>query len=340
MIRQSATSRNLLIIHQGALGDFVLTFPAILKLKKKFSRIDALCQGKLGNMAVSLNIIDKFFPLEAARFASLYSDSVDPRVKSILNLYHKIIVFSNSEKLEHTINEITGNKAVRIVPRPDINQKIHVTEYTASSLVKFNLLEKTDYDSILLPSLNTDRRDSLFDSKKIILHPGSGSIKKNWHVSNFVKICDRLKLCCMKPEFVTGTAEHFLLKDISKHGNQIHMISDLTELAFMLKKAGGFIGNDSGVTHLAAFLGLPTIAVFGPSDPDRWKPSGRAVKVVRPDLDCCPCFETGKKICDKMECFEKTTPEIVIREINRLLKEATWQDMHDRNSCKRKAELQ
>ncbi len=319
-----ATSKNLLIIHQGALGDFVLTFPAILKLRKKFIQIDALCQGKLGNMAVALNIIDKFFPLEAACFASLYSDSVDPRVNSIMNLYHKIIVFSNSEKLEQVINDITGNKAVRIGPRPDIRQKIHVTEYTAFNLVKLNLLEKTDYDSILLPDintgLNTDRRDSLYDPKKIILHPGSGSMKKNWHVSNFVKICDRLKSCCMKPEFVTGPAEHFLIKDIPKHDNQIHMISDLTELAFLLKKAGGFIGNDSGVTHLAAFLGLPTTAVFGPSDPDRWKPLGRAVKIVRPDLDCCPCFETGKNICDKMECFEKTTPEIVIREFNRLQK--------------------
>ncbi|MCP4108292.1 MAG: glycosyltransferase family 9 protein [Desulfobacteraceae bacterium] len=311
--------KNLLIIHQGALGDFVLTAPAILKLKKKFSRTDALCQGKLGNMAVFLNIIDKFFPLEAACFASLYSDSVDPRVKSILNLYHKIIIFSNSEKLEHVINETTGNKSVRIRPRPDIKQKIHVTEYTASNLLRFGLIEKSDYNSILMPSSYTDRRDSLFDPKKIILHPGSGSMKKNWHVSNFVKICDKLKSYQMEPEFVAGPAEHFLIRDIPKNGNQIHIISDLAELVLLLKKAGGFIGNDSGVTHLAAFLGLPTVSVFGPSDPDRWKPAGRAVKIVRPDLDCCPCFETGKNVCDKMECLEKTTPEIVVGEFDKLL---------------------
>jgi ADP-heptose:LPS heptosyltransferase len=86
----------------------------------------------------------------------------------------------------------------------------------------------------------------------------------------------------------------------------------LTELAGRLKAGGGFIGNDSGVSHLAAFIGLPTVAVFGPSDPEIWKPMGRAVKVVRSDLECSPCFETKTVGCEEIECFNRITPETVL----------------------------
>ena len=60
---RSMTNASLLIIHQGALGDVVLTFPAIIALRQKFSRIDILCQGQLGNLAVKLGLIDKKYPL-------------------------------------------------------------------------------------------------------------------------------------------------------------------------------------------------------------------------------------------------------------------------------------
>ncbi len=303
---------NLLIIHQGALGDFVLTFPAILRLKRIFSQIHALCQDKLGKMACALNIIDKHYPLEAGTFASLYSDSPDSGVRNILQSYNKIIIFSNSEQLGHMTNIITGNKAVRIPPRPDICQKIHVADYITENVARSDLPGQ-DYN---LPVLHTDRRDRNHDPDKIFLHPGSGSTKKNWPVSNFMKTCDILKSKGMKPEFISGPAEDFLVKELSKQENHIHAVSDLNELVCLLKKAGGFIGNDSGVTHVAAFLGLPTIAVFGPSDPDRWKPVGQRVKVIRPDLDCSPCFETDKDKCGNMECFDKTMPEMVVRELD------------------------
>ena len=80
----------------------------------------------------------------------------------------------------------------------------------------------------------------------------------------------------------------------------------------MLKESEGFIGNDSGISHLAAFTGVPTVVIFGPSSPKRWKPFGRSVEAVRPETDCSPCFETGKADCREMKCLEGTTPDMVI----------------------------
>ena len=79
--------QRLLIIHQGSLGDFVLTFPAIALLKKQACCIDAICEGRLGKLACGFNLIDRWFPFEAASFASLYSDVIDPAAKKILRSY-------------------------------------------------------------------------------------------------------------------------------------------------------------------------------------------------------------------------------------------------------------
>ena len=71
------STANLLIIHQGALGDFILTFPAILRLQAYAGRIDVLCQGQLGKLAQILGVVNNAHPLEAACFASLFSDQTD-----------------------------------------------------------------------------------------------------------------------------------------------------------------------------------------------------------------------------------------------------------------------
>ena len=119
----------------------------------------------------------------------------------------------------------------------------------------------------------------------------------------------------MNPEIILGPAEHNLSEIFVRNlpaGSKIHMLTDLLNLMTMLKQSGGFIGNDSGISHLAAFTGMPTVVIFGPSSPKRWKPFGRSVEVLRSETDCSPCFETGKSDCKEMKCLEGITPEMVI----------------------------
>jgi ADP-heptose:LPS heptosyltransferase len=57
--------------------------------------------------------------------------------------------------------------------------------------------------------------------------------------------------------------------------------SSLVEVAAVLSRCRGYVGNDSGITHLAAALGVPTVALFGPTDPAVWSPRGRQVIILR-----------------------------------------------------------
>lgn len=300
--------RNLLVIHQGALGDFVATFPAMIRLKNAFHSFGVICQRKLGKMARALGVADDYFPAESAAFASLYSDHADPHIRDFLILYHHIVLFSYSEQVEKAISELTGQKVHRIPPRADSCQQIHVTQHILSQLAECELLRGTE------PFSHTDKREPGYDPLRILIHPGSGSKRKNWPLSDFIRLGDRLHSDGMRPEFILGPAEHSLRQTIQNASDKrLHSLSDLAEVLSLFRNAGAFIGNDSGLTHLAAFMGLLTLGIFGPSDPERWKPSGLTVKIVRPDgLDCSPCFESAQTNCEHAECLTRTSPETVL----------------------------
>ncbi|MGD8459280.1 MAG: glycosyltransferase family 9 protein [Desulfobacterales bacterium] len=312
---------KLFILHQGALGDVVLTFPAIIALRKEFDTIDILCQGQIGKLAVKLGLIDKKYPLEAAYLATLFSDQVDTKIKDLISSYTKTLVFSFSSDLENTINQISDRPCLRIPPRPPAPDSIHVAEYVIQHLISGGLLKATDLENAESDRQKKQaRKDHPIDISKIIIHPGSGSIRKRWPLANFLNLADDLEKKGWQPQFVCGPAEPDLIAEIRNQKRPVHAFSELTDLVDWLETAGGYIGNDSGVSHLAAFLGLPSVVIFGPADPLRWKPLGPGVEIVRPELDCNPCFEIEPENCTEPACLTDATLESVLTAFNQVFK--------------------
>ena len=305
--------KNLLIIHQGALGDFITTFPALHLLRRQYRSIDAVCQKKLGTLAGYLEIIDSHFPLESAAAATLYSETVHPELQRIIGSYHSIILFSFSKILEDAIQRLTRENIYRIAPRPEPQKKIHVAAHLITGLKAAGL-----FPNSMAPDrpkrLSTERgqRGPGYDASGIILHPGSGSPRKNWSLSNYIRLAGMLKAAGRQPMFICGPAEQEMVPILTDSGYPVREMDDLIALAEYLQRSGGFIGNDSGVSHLAAYLGIPTVAVFGPSDPDRWRPIGRTVSIVQAGSDCRPCFEIGNDRCESSDCLNDISPDRVL----------------------------
>ncbi len=299
----------MLVIHQGALGDFVCAFPALAGLKKRWGRIDVLCRGQLGKLACELGVADNGFSFDAACFASLFSGMADRRTKAFLRQYRQILLFSFSKDLKQTIRRTTHGNVWRIAPRPVPGNRTNVSAHIIAELVALGLSDI--HDGGFMP----ERRIKNFDPETILIHPGSGSRKKNWRIDRFAEVFAALKNAGRNPVFLLGPAEQFMEKEVAKNpliAGTLRRVSDLSELTAVLGKSGGYIGNDSGVTHLAAYMGLRVVAIFGPSDPKRWCPSGKTVKIVRPDLACEPCFEIDKDRCADRQCLDLTTWEIVV----------------------------
>ena len=106
-------------------------------------------------------------------------------------------------------------------------------------------------------------------SGRILIHPGSGSPGKCWpYFEEFASQVTNV-------EAIIGPCE----EDFQGRCPQLRGL-DLTEVADELRQCRMFIGNDSGITHLAAYLGCPTVALFGPTDPRVWGPLGRRVEIL------------------------------------------------------------
>jgi len=121
--------------------------------------------------------------------------------------------------------------------------------------------------------------------KLVVIHPGSGGPKKCWHLDNFLAVAKELRDREIEVLFVLGPAEVERLRPSEKV--QIHGVAKcvahlaLSQVVGVLSSADAFVGNDSGVTHLAAGMGVRTVALFGPTDPAVYRPLGRAVVVLQ-----------------------------------------------------------
>ena len=309
-------NKNLLTIHQGALGDVVTSFTSLLLLRERYSQIDLICRHSIGRIAEKLKIINRSFSLETAAFSSLFGkkqEKFNDRLIALLKSYDHIILFSFSKDLAENIKSVSGRKVFQIPPRPKPSEKIHVGQYLISCMVDAKLLKEKTENNFL--GAYQDFRDPPFKEKKVFIHPGSGSRMKNWPAQYFLKLGKMLSDDGFEPLFILGPAEDGVAETILKNRlsdeQQVLRLFDSVELVNMLKTGGAFIGNDSGVSHLSAFIGVPTLVIFGPTQPLRWRPMGRKVETISSRFDCEPCFETSKRGCEFMDCLLRISPEQV-----------------------------
>lgn len=306
--------KRLLIFHQGALGDIVVAFPALAELRKRYPVIHGICKGEIGELACRLGVFDRAFSIESAIFSTLFSNHIDSKLTDILNAYDALILFSFSAELETAVRRVSSGTVFRIPPRPDPSRRIHVAWHIAKNLIAKGLVGDAllrGFDEKGRYTRNAGSRGRNGGLSKVLIHFGSGSPRKNWPLSNFKQVYKILSSMNKETAFIVGPAEIHMRPALQ--GYKRFFPRNLMELAELLRTAEGYIGNDSGVTHLAAYLGIPTVAIFGPSDPIRWHPMGDRVRVV--SFDYCaisPCFENEneKRQCD--DCMKGIEPDSVV----------------------------
>jgi ADP-heptose:LPS heptosyltransferase len=132
--------------------------------------------------------------------------------------------------------------------------------------------------------------------RPVFLHAGSGGKKKIWPLARWWTLIRWLRRTCNLPVILaSGPAdaclEGFTQEAIKRLGVHTVEALSLTRLAALLAKSSMYIGNDSGVSHLAASLGTPTVAIFGPTLPEVWAPRGLHVQVIKSRWDETEIFQ-------------------------------------------------
>jgi predicted lipopolysaccharide heptosyltransferase III len=156
-----------------------------------------------------------------------------------------------------------------------------------------------------------------------LVHPAAAFETKTWAAPNFARVVEHLAGRGLRAVAVAGPGEERVIEEVRRHARTtLAGFSDLTlpELTALAARASLFVGNDSGVAHVAAALSVPQVVVFGSSNVAHWRPWTQApAEVVREEMPCAPCPGYTCSEFDAPECIRRVSVERVTAAIERVL---------------------
>jgi ADP-heptose:LPS heptosyltransferase len=284
-----------LLYHTGALGDFITILPCLDVWKNEHPNDPLTLMGRpeIGSLAVETGCVDMFVDVTAAQCAQLFDKEPSATTAEILKTYSSAIVFSAGDFPFVGHCRKLGLDVYDQPPFP--SNGMHVVDYHISLFRNpFDVPQGERTPRIRVPQESREASFSLCPQgeKYAVVHVGSGSPRKNWSLDRFVRISHLLRDQGRNIVWIRGPAESSLLK---AEGGADRIVENppLSVLAAILARAEFFLGNDSGVAHLAAAAGCPSLVLFGASDPLVWAPRGEAVKILHNKVPCSPCHLSG-----------------------------------------------
>ena len=280
--------KTVTVFRGGAIGDFVLTLPAIQALWSRHPDHTRRIVGHPGTARLAHP--DSIVDIHSPSLIGLYRDSdrPDPELTSIFGDAGVVLAYT-TEASPAFAQRLGASTTARILvhdPRPDGSAR-HIAEQLFAPVQSAGLA-----DSIALPRIDSTRKDRelsrglLGDASgppAIVVSPGSGGRHKCWPIERYAEIVQEVVAIGLRAVVVLGPADEDLAESFLRAGKHVRIVRppDLVQLAALLHSAALYLGNDSGPSHIAAAVGVPSVVLFGPTDPDLWAPRGRSVEVIR-----------------------------------------------------------
>ncbi len=281
-----------LVLRGGAIGDFIATLPVLQALRTQWpaATIEIWGYPHIADLAVAAGLAQAVVSLDRAEMARFFvpepsfTDAQVAAVRSfdlIFNYLHDPVGQVRSNLL------LAGAK--QVLSGSPIIKRGPAVPFLLEPLQALAIYETDGTPALDFPAALRARGRARLQAlglrgRPMVVHPGSGSPTKNWPAERFVEIMRRLQAAGRETVAVLGEADVAEAAVLARELPEMPVLVGLTltELAATLAECGAFLGNDSGIAHLAAAVGLPTTAIFGPSDADVWAPRGRGgVTVLR-----------------------------------------------------------
>jgi heptosyltransferase III len=252
-----------LAIRPGAIGDFIVSLPALECLQADYYEVWAASHN-----APLVRFADGVRSIASTGLDLLAVSEPPPQLIEQLRSFDSIVSWYGANRPEFRQEVAKLDLPFTFFPAlPLEGTGIHATDFY---LAQARTLAPCQSDGI--PRIPCDISPDDPREAFAVIHPFSGSARKNWPMENFRELARQLE-SEMPVHWCAGPDDPPL-------ESAVH-IDDLYELARWLAQARLFVGNDSGITHLAAAVGTPVLALFGPTDPAVWAPRGPHVQVGR-----------------------------------------------------------
>lgn len=254
-----------LVIRIGALGDVLLTRRLTYSLQRAGLRSTLMTPARHASILLAdpwiEGIMDSEAPTSAAAFAGEWPRSA--------GRFEVAVVISRSTDLVDAARQ-AARVTIQIPPPPVRNDSPVSVQWAEAAR---DLCDP--FTGVMAPLATRTQDARVVDAT--LVHPGSGSPRKNWPTDRFLELSRKLTARGERMVWVRGPAE--MAQPDGWEGERLDRPS-LSTLAATLAASRRFVGNDSGVSHLAAAVGTPTIALFGPTPASVWRPDGPRVRVV------------------------------------------------------------
>ncbi len=306
---------TVLVLFPGALGDFVCFFPALEELARGRS-VDLLARGDYADLLpprIAARSLERY---EVRRLFAPGAE-LDERLKAFYNAYEAVYSWMGSGQPDFVRHlEILCGGKLKIFPFRPSRSRIHMADYYLScigAMPSDNLSTIQPRHDGLLWAERFWEEQGLRDSSVLALAPGSGAKEKNWPLEFYRAVAEWWEKDHGRTVVLLGPVEEERAEIGEEWGSAILVRRlGLAQVAASLSRCALYLGNDSGITHLAAALGVETVALFGPTDPVQWAPRGKKVTLIGQRVECSPCAHPILKRCPHRKCLTGLSPDVVL----------------------------
>lgn len=326
----SAPQRTIVVIHPGGLGDVLLSLGALVALRTAFPHHELVLLAGLevGTLLIHCGVIDHVWSLESSQMGAMFTggEQLSGEQHAVFGRCDLVVgwLSDHSGSLRRTMRELGVSRV--ILQSPASIEGLHQS-------ARFLQVLQREIRAELRPSLDLHLpeqvRQSGVDALRasgigescplIVCHPGSGSVHKCVSPGIWGTLFQGCHARQWLPVVLLGPADEqsaSAIRELSMSELPVLRPASVTKLAGILSQAQGVIGHDSGVTHLAALLGVPSVAMFGPTDEQRWAPQGPQVTVVRGEICACKGWD-AVRACREKPCLS-IDPEEVLKALDRI----------------------
>ncbi|MBF0495365.1 MAG: glycosyltransferase family 9 protein [Deltaproteobacteria bacterium] len=328
------TIRRIFLIHYGALGDFILSLPLLGALHETFDSAVITVFGRLDYLDLVKGTFSRLTLQSPAHptIRSLYINDPD-RPPAPLQADLAILLSRHLDPV------VAGNLRTAGVSQvwsldffPPPGQPLHLSEHLLGQARAFYPFSQPQPVRLQATAASRTggkewltRQGVDWDRPILAFHPGSGSRLKLWPAANLAALIDWAGLSFnIQPLLISGPADDdttsAVLNLIKSPAPIIARHLPLSELSGILSLCAGLVGHDSGITHLAAALGLRVATIFGPTDPVIWAPDSPLAIIVSAPTACAPCGLSQARECLDQICLTSITLDQVKQAVTQMMR--------------------
>jgi heptosyltransferase III len=308
--KSAGSIRRVLVIFPGALGDLMCLMPALGAISRRHpgASVELMARLELARLVVGRSVVARGHSIDAREVSELFANEESGGARRFFGEFDRIYSFFASDDLRFR---------ARLAAATDGEVSFHPFRPGGEGHVSAGYLRAIgegdpQMDARLEPTLDdlaaaarVLAESQCERSNLIVIFPGSGSVAKNWAPDRFAALAVMLADGAGILRFalndtgasdigagqnhkmggscvvVLGPAETSMEPVFREAGVTVLKDLDLPTVAAIARLAAAFVGNDSGVSHLAAAVGAPGVVIFGPTDPVRWRPRGSRIHVLK-----------------------------------------------------------